>query len=228
MNLERLSQIKSVGIELEGGYCDDCVFPIIEKYRRLLHIDIDDDGSVSVKIFCPIHKIRNDEIGDYDDNTNGKEILAWTTKDKLPLLFEFVNKLFKSGGFRQNYTCGNHVNVKFKGKRKDTIVETFRLEQTWEEFKKGYLSTFKDKKYLTRLYNFYCKSKWKSSLRSSGSFYNEYLNDYDNRYGMINLRSLFEEQETLEFTILPRFKDGHEAKYSMLKLLSIVNRQMSK
>jgi hypothetical protein len=128
----------------------------------------------------------------------------------------FVRRVFKSGGIKQNASCGNHIHVKLRSQK---VMRAFGREEIWNEFIRRYKATWRGtSKYSARLHNYYCNSTWKSDLDPIENGY-----DHDKRYCMINLQSLEEDQETLEFRILPRFDSGVEAIQSYIKLLTIIN-----
>ena len=205
LEVTMLSEIESVGIELEGGWCENCIMPIIDKYRSKLHIAHARDGSVEVDFRCRKHK----------SNDNDGEFKAWAEVKELPLMFRFVKELFATKGFHQNDSCGNHIHIRFKNKK---IYEIFAIEGTWSNFIRKYRRAFRIPKYLSRLSNYYTDSKWEPDLEKDERRYKHYK-----RYKMINLQSLYEPQHTLEFRILPHFRNAQEAINSYSKLLGAIN-----
>jgi hypothetical protein len=198
-----MNQIKSVGIELEGGYCYLCVQPVINEYFDLLHIDMGHDNSVHVKFVCKKHP--------HDPIMYNGEIKAWTNVKHMNQLFNFIQKLWRTKAFRQNKTCGNHLHVKFKDKEKWKV---FDFEEKWTEFINRYIASFKSDKFLRRLHSSYCDSIWIKDpvWRRKGE-----------RYRMINFVSLAEPHHTLEFRILPHFKSAIEAQRSCQMMLNIID-----
>lgn len=204
-----MNTIKSVGIELEGGYCPKCVNPILDEYWRLLHIDMGSDGSVKVYYRCKEHG----DIGTTNSDECHGEIRAWTDAKHLNQLFNFMQKLYASGGFKQNRTCGNHIHIKFKNKE---AWKTFTFEDKWKEFINRYVTSFKMKKYSNRLNCRYCSSRWDGRPPIPISW-------DTSRYSMINFQSLIERQKTLEFRILPYFANAKEAQRSCQTMLDIID-----
>lgn len=212
--MRQLREIKSVGVEIEGGYCTECINPLIDQYRDQLHIDIDDDGSVDVYGHCSKHESSG--TSDYDWKRDA-EIQAWVNVEDLPILMEFVDKLFKTKvgrnkAFRQNSSCGNHIHIRFI---KSDTWKKFCLRDTWEEFRMSYCNLFKTSKYLGRLHNSYCSSTWENDI-ASGHCYN--------RYKMINVDSMSDAQQTLEFRILPHFGRINEPVPAYEKMLGLIDR----
>lgn len=210
----RLNQIKSVGLELEGGYCLSCLNPLFDQYCKSLHLQEDDDGSVEVEGVCHTHDYS------YNSCTDGwtlcGEIKVWVEVEKLPLLFEFVDKLFKMKNgrekcFKQNSTCGNHLHVKF---RHENTWKKFINKEAWAEFVASYCKLYPTAKYTRRLHNRYCDSHWEDEI---GEGY------YHTRYRMINVRSIGETQQTLEFRILPHFGRANEPIPAYEKMLNLID-----
>jgi hypothetical protein len=220
-----LRAIKSVGVELEGGYCRDCIEPLLDQYRDRLHIDEDEDGSVEVgEVTCSrhvrtIHDGVNEDYDDRDCIEEDGEIRAWVEVEHLPLLFRFVEKLFRSGKFIQNDSCGNHIHLKF---RRDGAWKVFGQEITWDEFKRQYEYAFRTSKYRARLNEHYCDGDWEEWMPDLTDLDTNRSSDWDYRYKMINLRSM-PVNGTIEVRVLPYFESATEAIRSYETMLNIVD-----
>lgn len=195
----QLANIKSLGLELEGGYCSSCVNPIFAKYIDDLHLEDGVDYTVVVHFQCSKHPLAK---VDYH-----AEIRVWAERKDLPKLFSFVDELFASGGFKQNRTCGNHIHIMFTDY---DMWKNFSNRKTWDAFVEAYKQGFKGIKFKARLKNLWCAAVWDDRT----------ISGY--KYRMINFHSI-EKNSTLEFRILPWFKDSEEAQHSYLSMLGIID-----
>lgn len=197
------TQIKSVGIELECGVSDSGIENIedwIEDEGDIDCLNIGSDASVYVD--------------GYDHPSSEIKYYSHDIKH----LFEFLDMSF--GYIKQNNTCGNHIHVRFK--KPQEAIALFGYREAFNYFKREYIKAFGESgKFHARLRNRYCNGNAYSEdlalsqLVSSGRC--------EARYRMINLNS-HRIHGTIEFRILPYFMDGDEAKDSIKKLLSIIDR----
>lgn len=213
--IPRVSEIESIGIELEGGVCVECFKSLYLRYKRPLHLTQSEDSSVCVETAeletCCKHV---DSLPDLYWNTS-IEIKAWVNIRYIRKLFQFVKEIFESGYFIQNETCGNHLHIKLRDKTK--YERQFGTREAWRKFTRAYTDSFEDMKYHNRLLNRYCDASFDPSKIHSS--------DHNDRYKMINFVSLGERQNTLEFRILPYFNNASEALTSYGKMLNIINIQ---
>jgi len=201
--------IKSVGIELEGG--------------------INSDDLKKLKNFVKENSL-NDYFGygyDYSVNVDGKdyyniEIRFW--HHDLNIFFKFIEFIFNECKFKQNNTCGNHIHLKFVDNEKALSIFSYR--KAWkmflDEYKK-FAYTFNDEKmlnkYLSRLNNRYCLARYSSKVVISQ------LRHYEkdsSRYRAINLNS-YNINKTIEIRILPYFNNFDEAKKSIEWLIKTID-----
>jgi len=201
--------IKSIGIELEGG--------------------INSDDLRKLKNFVKENNLT-DYFGygyDYSVNVENKdyyniEIRFWNSD--LNVFFKFIEFIFDECKFKQNESCGNHIHLKFVDNEKALSVFSYR--RAWkmflDEYKK-YAYTFADEKtinkYLGRLNNRYCLAKYNtkiviSQLRS--------FEKNESRYRAINLNS-YNINKTIEIRILPYFSNFDEAKKSIEWLIKTID-----
>jgi hypothetical protein len=202
--------IKSIGIELEGG--------------------INSDDLRKLKNFVKENNL-NDYFSygyDYSVNVENKdyyniEIRFW--HNDLNVFFKFIEYIFNECKFKQNSTCGNHIHLKFIDDEKALSVFSYR--KAWkmflDEYKK-YANSFVDgkmlNKYLGRLDNRYCLAKYNTKIVISQ------LRHYEkdsSRYRAINLNS-YNVNETIEIRILPYFSNSNEAKKSISWLIKTIDK----
>ena len=89
--------IRSVGVELEGGIIHSSI-PLLKEKWDDGKLEIKTDGSVHVS---PYPQVEDDWIDDV-------EITYWDyDPEKVKAFVRDVWQL----GFRQNYTCGNHMHL---------------------------------------------------------------------------------------------------------------------
>jgi hypothetical protein len=176
----QLKSIESVGVELEGGICEDSLRTIKALYGSTGRFSTGYDGSVYVE--KPRARDCN-WIGD-------AEIRYWSYS--LVDLLTFVETVFDYG-FRQNSSCGNHHHFKFKNNELSIMYLT--LPEVVRKYRKMYMQRFGHiEKYKARLNNVYCKMQ--KGVR-------DVLDNFFERYYAINVRSYFEPQMTLEIRIMP-------------------------
>jgi len=119
-----------------------------------------------------------------------REIQYMIDRSKLDTLKNLYDEL----GIKQNYSCGNHIHLSFNSPEYYWLVFSPIF---YERFKREYEDHFKNKKYISRLSNKYCK-------------YNGMNDIFDEtRYKMINIGS-FVKYGTAEFRILPYAESGEE------------------
>jgi hypothetical protein len=201
--------VESVGVELEGGVparAIDIVTNKLEKIGLGSRFDFGYDGSVHV----PKPPYIRDRW--YSD----AELRFWVETDRIEILFDVVNTLWKNG-FRQNSTCGNHVHLKFIHN-----LQTLSLifsEEFVEEFEKKYTiyARARGEKYTARIKNHYCAFYEFHSFPAALYYYCE------SRYHAVNFRSV-DENETLEIRILPYAEDEIEYIDNLIWLLKTVDR----
>jgi hypothetical protein len=176
----RLQSIESVGVELEGGICEDSLRTIKALYGSTGRFSIGSDGSVYVE------KPRARDcywIGN-------AEIRYWSYS--LVDLLTFVETVFDYG-FRQNSSCGNHHHFRFRNNELSIMYLT--LPETISKYRKMYVRRFGHiEKYKARLNNMYCKMQ--KGIK-------DVIENYFERYYAINVKSYFEPQMTLEVRIMP-------------------------
>jgi len=201
--------IKSIGIELEGG------------------INSNDLGKL--KNFVKENSL-NDYFGygyDYSVNVSDKdyyniEIRFWHYD--LNIFFKFIEYVFNECKFKQNNTCGNHIHLKFLDDEKALSIFSYR--KAWKMFLdeyKNFAYSFTDEKtinkYLSRLNNRYCLARYSSKVVISQ------LRHYEkdsSRYRAINLNS-YNINKTIEIRILPYFNNFDEAKKSIEWLIKTID-----
>jgi hypothetical protein len=201
--------IKSVGIELEGG--------------------INSDDLKKLKNFVKENNL-SDYFGygyDYSVNVSDKdyyniEIRFWHYD--LNIFFKFIEYVFNECRFKQNETCGNHIHLKFVDNEK--ALSVFSYKKAWEMFLdeyKKYAYSFTDEKmnkYLKRLQNKYCLAKYNTKIVI------KQLQSYEkneSRYRAINLNS-YNLNKTIEIRILPYFNSFDEAKKSIEWLIKTIDK----
>jgi Putative amidoligase enzyme. len=211
--------IKSVGIELEGGINGDeykTIKQALIKMQVIERFSFGEDGSVYVSG----KDYKSIELKYYDDDLGR---------------FLKVIKLVFNSGFKQNNTCGNHLHFVFSDNEK--ALSIFSFSSVWKLFREEYkklademMRLFGNKysnikqKYLDRLENKYCKGKYNINAViqqitcKSKDWY---------RYRMINLNS-YNIHGTIEFRILPYFYDSEEAKTAITWLIKTVDKIYSK
>jgi len=203
--------IKSIGIELEGGL-DEVEYQLLEDYVREKELEeyysVTSDGSVYV--------------GEKDiDNI---EIRFW--HHNLKTFFSFIKKVYELG-FEQNSTCGNHVHFRFTDTERAKSI--FGYSPIWRLFVKEYveyaneLGEKKWSKYMARLESRWCKPRY--SKRAVIRQLSTPLRSRS-RYKAINLNS-FNLHGTLEIRILPYFEDYKEAKKSITWLIGVIDKLYS-
>jgi hypothetical protein len=202
--------IKSIGIELEGG--------------------INSEDLKKLKNFVKENNL-SDYFGygyDYSVNVDGKdyyniEIRFWNSD--LNVFFKFIEFVFNECRFKQNDSCGNHIHIKFVDNEKALSIFSYR--KSWkmflDEYKK-YAYSFTDEKtmnkYLGRLENRYCLAKYNTKIVISQ------LRHYEkdsSRYRAINLNS-YNLNKTIEIRILPYFSNSDEAKKSIIWLIKTIDK----
>ena len=202
--------IKSIGIELEGG--------------------INSDDLKKLKNFVKENSL-NDYFSygyDYSVNVENKdyyniEIRFWHYD--LNIFFKFIEYVFNECRFKQNDSCGNHIHLKFIDNEKALSVFSYR--KSWkmflDEYKK-YAFSFSDEKtmnkYLSRLQNRYCLAKYNTKIVISQ------IRSYEkneSRYRAINLNS-YNLNKTIEIRILPYFSTFTEAKKSIEWLIKTIDK----
>jgi hypothetical protein len=201
--------IKSVGIELEGGI-DREDLEILKKYceknNLLDYVDYGEDGSVVVRS----KEIKNIEIKFWHFN--------------IDTFLKFIEYVFTKCGFEQNNTCGNHMHFKFINDNKAISIFSFR--KIWKTFKQEYIKFVNSleenlrEKYLKRLENKYCKFEYITDIVI------KQLNSYDknySRYYAINLSS-YNLHKTLEIRLLPHFDSYEEARTAILWLIETIDK----
>lgn len=198
-----MKYIKSIGIELEGGFYDcedgDYFYEEVNKKDWSSRFQWGNDGSVNLgeNYYYPDVELK---FWSYDIN----EIL------------DFVKFAFNCN-FEQNSSCGNHIHI--RAKRKD-YYDLMSNEEFLNAFIDEYKKKFKYReKFLNRLYNQYCSvenlsERIKNQIRKEASY----------RYTAINFLSLKEPQKTLEFRILPYVDDFEEYKEMFLWLIETIER----
>jgi hypothetical protein len=202
--------IKSIGIELEGG--------------------INSDDLKKLKNFVKENNLNEFfSYGyDYSVNVDSKdyyniEIRFWHSD--LNVFFKFIEFVFNECGFKQNSTCGNHIHLKFADNEKALSIFSYR--KAWkmflDEYKK-FAYTFSDEKmlnkYLGRLDNRYCLARYSSKVVISQLRSFEKNNS---RYRAINLNS-YNLNKTIEIRILPYFSNFNEAKKSIEWLIKTIDK----
>jgi hypothetical protein len=201
--------IKSIGIELEGG--------------------INNDDLRKLKNFVKENSLNDYFSYDYDYSVNvdGKdyyniEIRFWHYN--LNVFFKFIEYIFNACKFKQNSTCGNHIHIKFVDNEKALSVFSYR--KSWkmflDEYKKYAYSFIDEKtmKYLGRLQNRYCLAKYNTKIVISQLRSDE---KNESRYRAINLSS-YNINETIEIRILPYFSSFDEAKKSIEWLIKTIDK----
>lgn len=198
--------IESIGLELEGGYCNKCVNSIFHKYGESLHLETGGDCTVSVRFFCTKHE-------DWDVHS-GAELKVWASIENLSLLFDFVKELFESRGFKQNNSCGNHVHFMFQTADQYAFIwNNFGNINAWDLFDKQYTEYFHDnQKYIDRLYSDWASHVWAGqlSLNSKSKMYT-----FNRRNG------------TFEVRVLPYFNNAEEAQKSYLWLFRLIDKMVN-
>lgn len=204
-------QIESIGIELEGGLNSNElteVLDYVKSYKIEKQYDRNTDPSVRV----------------YDKELSNTEIKFWNKN--VDEFFDFVEYCFDIG-LKQNSSCGNHIHIKFKEIEK--AVSVFSFKPAWDEFinkYKEFAENHEDsEKYLKRL-----NSQWSKSKRNEKKLIGQLKANSKHmcsRYTAINLNAynLF---KTIEFRILPYFKNFDEAENTITWLIETVNEIMNK
>jgi hypothetical protein len=202
--------IKSIGIELEGGINREDLENLeeyCEKNNLLDYVVFGDDGSVVVKS----KEIRNIEISfwHYDLDT----------------FLKFVEYVFNKCNFEQNATCGNHMHFKFINNEKALSILSYAT--IWKKFISEYKKFAKSlgdnllvEKYLSRLKNKYCLAKYDVNVVIEQLELHEKASC---RYRAINLNS-YNIHKTIEIRILPHFSNYEEAERSILWLIKTVDK----
>ena len=196
-----MKYIKSIGIELEGGFYGakdgDNFRDEVAKREWYSRFQWGYDSSVNLGNHFFYNEV---ELRFWSYNVN--EIL------------EFV-KLAFDYNFKQNHTCGNHIHIRTK--RKD-YYDLMSNKEFLNAFILEYKKKFKHKKkFLERLYNSYCSienlsERVKNQIKKLTSY----------RYTAINFLSLKEKQKTLEFRIMPYADNFEEYKEMFLWLIETI------
>lgn len=191
------ANIESIGFEAEGGINQreyDNLRNEIQSNGLSGHFQVKHDGTVSVS----------------DREISGREYNYWS--GDLLKIKKFLKLLYKHG-FKSNSSCGFHIHVRFANNKK--AVSYFSFEKFVSMFMRKYTKDFKEsQKYIARKTNHYCSSRGisdnvKRQLKGGGS-----------RYSAINLLSLQEEQNTIEFRIFPH-QDSYEESIETISWLLI-------
>jgi hypothetical protein len=200
--------IKSVGVELEGGidsYDFEKLIDFVKKNNLNKHFSYGSDGSVYVR----------------DKDYHDIEIKFW--HNDLNIFLNFIEYVFVHCGFEQNSSCGNHMHFKFVNNSRAKSI--FSFGEAWKIFKQEYIkfvNTLEEnlrEKYLKRLENKYCRFEYIVDIVI------KQLNSYDknySRYYAINLSS-YNLHKTLEIRLLPHFSDYEEAKKAILWLINTID-----
>lgn len=174
----KYKNIKSVGIELEGGGSIALFDSLEGKFQNL---DISYDGSV---------RVNGCERGD-------REVKIWN--ENIGKVFEMVEYCYKNG-FQQNDTCGNHVHIKVSNE----IVGLLSTEDFFNRFIEWYKTcpNLKGKKFQNRL-----NCRWSTATWSLANVLEALSSNHKTsaRYRAINCNA-FPLYGTIEFRILPHFK----------------------
>jgi hypothetical protein len=202
--------IKSVGIELEGGINKEDLQNLkehCEKNDLLDYVAFGEDGSVVVRS----KEIKNIEIKfwHYDLDT----------------FLKFIEYVFNKCKFEQNSTCGNHMHFKFVDNQKALSILSY--SRIWRKFINEYIEFAKSwndnslvEKYLSRLKNKYCLAKYDVNVVIEQLELHEKASC---RYRAINLNS-YNIHKTVEIRILPYFDNYEEAKKSILWLIETIDK----
>lgn len=190
LQMYKLKNIKSVGVELEGIFhCYDCFVNckdyFWDNYPSYLYnrIEWKSDGS----------------IGCLEEEEYPREITFWS--DNLDEILSFVEDVFKFN-FYQNGTCGNHIHLKID---KDFNFLSWLIWWFYDEFAKLYYQKFKENPdYTERFENKYCLYvKNRKERRNS-------------RYQIINVYSAWSCHRTIEIRVLPAVNNFKEYKKAFL------------
>lgn len=202
-----MTQIKSVGVELECGINEDGendLYEWVKEHGNPDNFELGGDGSVCV-----------------DDFDNCSCEIKYYSRD-IEHMYKFLDVAFKY--VKQNSTCGNHIHVRFAKPRE--ALALFGYREAFNMFKNRYVKAFGESgKYHARLRNRYCNGvSYNEDLA-----YDQIASDYrrESRYRMINLNS-FNIHGTIEFRILPYFSGAEEAKEAIGKLLVIIDEVYAK
>jgi hypothetical protein len=189
-----IKNIKSVGVELEGGMCDYSLNMLMskltEEFKEIKsRLEVGADRSVDVDIYC-----------DDDDVHRHLELRIWVEVEEIEKLLKFIKLLWRHG-FEQNETCGNHMHLGFKNK---FYISVFTVYDAVRDYLTVYHKKFRDRrKYMRRL-----MSRYSKAIESEEDIA---INLTDDRYYAINLLSYFKHRSrTLEIRIMPYADDEHE------------------
>lgn len=195
--------ITSLGIELEGGISKEGVPKLaayVSKNRLLDRFQFGTDGTATAPKAWQA----------------GLEFRCWDTMDnKLNKLFSLIEYMFNECDYSQGIGCGTHIHMRYADL--DMAVAIIGTETFNEKFIADYTHDFKDvNKYINRLNNNYCKPTYVEdnvldALNYAFSYKERRINpDNPGRYAAINLRSLNEEQKTVEYRIMPHMDNAKE------------------
>ena len=196
------SIVKSIGVEVECGCYKKHLHEILLSFPN---VKIGEDGSVNVE---PV----DDNIEDvWKRNV---EIKFWS--DNLDDLFRFLDYCWNKAGIVQNETCGNHVHVRFHN------FVPFWFSPFPYYFLRKYRNRYaKNKKYMLRLKNSYCRS-----YRYDNEKIVRMLNgdcESSERYKFINYLS-YPKHGTIEFRVMPHADSAEEHKMQVLFILDVIEK----
>jgi len=182
--------VKAIGVELEGGICEERLDEF-RKFaaRRRVKVSVGNDGSVRVPEPNDVRCFWADDIEIKFMSANPNVIAV------------LVNKLFELG-FRQNETCGNHMHFSFLYNHNHTVS----ILASWE-FIEYYVRRYKAefgniKKYMDRLRNGY------SRMFASVDDLRHNITG-GSRYYAVNF-SAFHKHGTLEIRVMPYAESAEE------------------
>jgi hypothetical protein len=203
------SIVKSVGVEIECGIFKRNLYNIIDTFD---FVKIGEDGSVCVD--CPV----NEDDDSYDVWKENVEIRYWS--DNLDDLLKFLSYCWNNAGIIQNNTCGNHVHVCFRN------FVPFWFSPFPYYFLKMYKRKYaKNRKYMLRLGNDYCKS-YKYSNEIIGRMLSGNC-DSRERYKFVNYLA-YPKHGTIEFRVMPYAECYNEHKEQLLFILDVIEKWSKK
>jgi len=207
MSKPKLKYIESIGLELEGGICEEDVISLENTLNndQYIRYSVGYDGSVWV----------NKPYGKECRWIHDVEIKFWSYD--INELEDFVKTLFNTS-FRQNPSCGNHHHFKFKSNL--YIISLLTNYEFIDYYIINYINTFKDiPKYMDRLYNRYC--------RSFRDIYDLIDNITSYRYYAVNFQSVIK-HGTLEIRIMPYAKNSNEYMYMLMFNINTIESYLNK
>ena len=181
-----MSKLISFGFEIEGEMSSTCIH-FLEKYGTL-----HGDGSIN---FCDIPHNKELQLREFSSFVflNNK-----TQKKNVENIFSGLQKLYDSGDFHFNETCGFHIHCGFEPK---VPFEIFSVE-FYEYFLNKLIDTYKEV-YYKRGSNRYCKIYSKDIIEKEKGQVEVDIALETERYRGINFRPALESHGTIEFRLFP-------------------------